>query len=150
MIESKALVLARGVEVPFEIWIVLVICTGGIYLIVALFRRDSDGVVSSRTVEIDLQSLFAEVVAAVLNERSEERLKLVWSKYPVSEELRTQIVLMTNIALKEFFSVEEFNEGTMGKLKDSLVSDGIPENFAAQLLLAISHAVTSARAAHDH
>jgi hypothetical protein len=141
MLESKALVLAR-VEVPFEIWIILVVCTGGIYLLIAIFRREPDARASKKQVEVDLVELLTEVMSAVLSEQEEEKLKRIWSKYPVLEEQRTQIVLMSKIALSEFFSTN-FDDQTTNKVKDSLVSRGLSEGMASELMGAIARAMTA-------
>ena len=137
MLNSHGPVLARGIEVPFEIWIILVICTGGIYLFVAIFRGDEVVASPARADEVDLGSLFADVVIAVMGDREEENLQLIWSKYSVSEDQRMQIVLMTKLALNEFFTAEDSSEETMGKIKQSLVSNGVPEGLASLLLVTI-------------
>ncbi|MBR0724808.1 hypothetical protein [Bradyrhizobium manausense] len=129
------LILLR-VEVPFEIWIVLVVCTGGIYLIVFLFRREPEAPVAQRA-ELELGALLGDITTAVMGGREEEILKLVWSRYPVQEERKAWLVGITKLGLNEVLSSDEISVGSLEDAKKRLVAGGMPQDFAEQLVGAI-------------
>jgi hypothetical protein len=111
MVDQHALMLAR-VEVPLELWIILVVCTGGIYLIIALVRawsnRSSDAKPTSvqEPSKIDLDLLLVEIVTAVLQKDEAVHLSMIWRNYPVSAEGRTRLVAMVKLTLAELFDEE--------------------------------------------
>jgi hypothetical protein len=142
MLDLNSLVLASPllveVRVPFELWIFLVICTGGIYLLVGIFpkaqRTHRSG--SNRS-EPDIVPMLIEVAAPVLSENEDDKLKPILVKHSLSEQQGVQLVMLTRLTLSEFFRIQEIGEGTPEKIRKELVSRGIPDSMAAQLVGAV-------------
>jgi hypothetical protein len=123
-------------EVPFEIWIVLVLCTGGIYLILVIYRSLSEAYASRRrdTLDpLDLWLVLREITEAVLSDHEDDRLRQVWTKYRVSEGQRSPLIAMVKVTLGEIFSSDGHGIDAL-EIKKSLVSRGVPEDIAVQVV----------------
>jgi hypothetical protein len=138
MIEPMSLLLRGGhVEVPFEIWIILVICSGGLYLIVALIRNGNSARERSQTAP-DLTPLFREVANAILSDDNEEEvLGRIWTKFGIDAGARSSIVIVVKVAMSEIFNEQQVDEGTVQKIRAGLVDKGISRPVAEQAIRSV-------------
>jgi hypothetical protein len=137
MTSAPDLILAK-VEVPFELWLVLVICTGGIYLIIAVIRYFSEDRTGTERTAIDLEVIFSEVIAAVLSDREEEKLGSIFLKYSFNEDQKAQLVTMVKLAVAEFATADTYD---VASLQEKLIAYGIPDEIAKKLIRAVSRII---------
>lgn len=146
MLNPIDLLLVR-VDIPFEIWIILVICSGGIYFILWLIKREPDAepqaVNVSASSAISIQSLLIVIAETILRGGGEEELNLILSKISISDEQKSQFILMVTMGLQEFSAVRVYDDSTLGNITKNLISNGMPDDWAASVVVAIVQAIAA-------
>ena len=149
-------IMAVEVRVPFDIWIILVICTGGLYLIVMLFQGDSTNHTtsspqSSQTTGLDI-GVLVELIKAMLTGADHDRLRYILNGRHIVGETQDTLIQLCALALGAISEAQEAGRPPENIVKIAharLSAQGVPIEFANASLHAFVIAIKSLEKSND-
>jgi hypothetical protein len=144
MMGASEVIARQSVEIPFELWLLLVVVTGGLYLLAKLFS-------GKRKISIlDNDSLLKDVAMGLLSRESgQEGIDRAFDKYDVKQEERSLITNLVRVTLHEILSLDESQIDPAKTVLNALESRNIPTDLARRLLIIASDALAVCQAKAD-
>jgi hypothetical protein len=137
------------IAVPWEIWIFLMVISGGLYGVVIIIRKVTYTIQEHRYLEQQnkqqqrvnqISQVYAELMTALLESKTEE-LQQILSKHDVAADKRDGFIAVAVVVLQEIVQAQERKEKSLDGVRSRLQTNGLSSAFADILIQAASKAL---------